>query len=318
MSQTASDRSPDRRTLLAFAGVVLFGGLNGLGVKQTVQELAPFWGASLRFLAAGLILLVIVRASGRSMPGGRSLAGALLYGAIGFAASYGLIYQGLRELSAGTTQVLIALTPLLTFGLAIVHRQERFRAWGLAGALIALAGVALVVADQLSVDMPPGSLVLVVLGAVCIAETGVIIKWIPKSDPFATNAVAMLTGAALLVGLSFVTGETHALPSRPATWAALGYLVVFGSVLMFALYLFALQRWTASAVSYTTLLLPLVTVSTGALVAEERVSALLLVGGSVVLVGVYVGAFLKGRPARSSASSLPECLPVDAQASQAH
>ena len=318
MSQTASDRSPDRRTLLAFAGVVLFGGLNGLGVKQTVQELAPFWGASLRFLAAGLILLVIVRASGRSMPGGRSLAGALLYGAIGFAASYGLIYQGLRELSAGTTQVLIALTPLLTFGLAIVHRQERFRAWGLAGALIALAGVALVVADQLSVDMPPGSLVLVVLGAVCIAETGVIIKWIPKSDPFATNAVAMLAGAALLVGLSFVTGEAHALPSRPATWAALGYLVVFGSVLMFALYLFALQRWTASAVSYTTLLLPLVTVSTGALVAEERVSALLLVGGSVVLVGVYVGAFLKGRPARSSASSLPECLPVDAQASQAH
>lgn len=318
MGQTASDRSPDRRTLLAFAGVVLFGGLNGLGVKQTVQELAPFWGASLRFLAAGLILLVIVRASGRSIPRGRSLAGALLYGAIGFAASYGLIYQGLRELSAGTTQVLIALTPLLTFGLAIVHRQERFRAQGLAGALIALAGVALVVADQLSVDMPPGSLVLVLLGAVCIAETGVIIKWTPRSDPFATNAVAMLTGAALLVGMSFATGEAHVLPSRPATWAALGYLVVFGSVLMFALYLFALQRWTASAVSYTTLLLPLVTVSSGALVAGERVSAPLLFGGAVVLVGVYVGAFLKGRTARSSASSLPECLPVDAQASQAH
>ncbi len=312
--QTPGDRRPDRATLLAFVGVVLFGGLNGLGVRQTVQELAPFWGAAVRFLVAGLIFLVIVLVSRRPLPRGRSLAGGVLYGAIGFAASYGFVYQGLRELSAGTTQVLIALTPLLTFGLAIAHRQERFHIQGLAGALIALAGVTIVVVDQLSIDIPPGALVLVILGAVCIAETGVIVKWIPRSDPFATNAVAMLTGATLLLGLSVVSSEVRVLPAEPATWIAIGYLVVFGSVVMFALYLFALQRWTASAVSYTTLLLPLVTLSAGAAIADERVSPLLLVGGAIVLVGVYVGAFLKSRPARSSASSLPECLPVDAEA----
>jgi drug/metabolite transporter (DMT)-like permease len=125
----------------------------------------------------------------------------------------------------------------------------------------------------------------------------------------------MLTGAGLLLALSVATGETRVLPEQPMTWLAVGYLVVFGSVVMFALYLFALQRWTASAVSYTTLLLPLVTVSAGVVFAGERVSPLLVVGGAVVLAGVYVGAFLKIRPARSSASSLPECLPVDAEGS---
>jgi drug/metabolite transporter (DMT)-like permease len=311
---SSADRRPDRATLLAFLGVVLFGGINGFGVRQTVQELAPFWGATLRLMPAGLILLVIVLASRRPIPRGRSLAGGVLYGVVGFAASYGFVYQGLQELSAATTQVLIALTPLLTFGLAIAHRQERFHVQGLAGALVALAGVTIVVVDQLSVEVPPGALVLVILGAVCIAETGVIVKWIPRSDPFATNAVAMITGAALLLGLSVATGEARILPTEPATWIAVAYLIVFGSVVMFALYLFALQRWTASGVSYTTLLLPLVTVSVGAIVAGERVSPLLLIGGAVVLAGVYLGAFLKIRPNRSSASSLPECLPVDAEA----
>jgi len=250
----------------------------------------------------------------RSLPRGRSLAGGMLYGAVGFAASFGLIYPGLLEMSAGTTQVLVALTPLFTFGLAIAQRQERFRVQGLLGAVIALVGVALVVVDQLSVDMPPGAILLVVLGAGCIAEAGVIGKWIPRSDPVATNGVAMLTGGGILLVLSFLSGEAWAIPTQAATWVAIGYLVIFGSVVMFTLYLFALQRWTASAVSYSTLLLPLVTLSAGAALLHERVTPLLLLGGAVVIAGVYVGAFVSAKPAGVPSTSLPECLPTDAEA----
>lgn len=305
---------PDRAALLAFLGVVLFGGVNAVGVRQTVQELAPFWGATVRFAAAGLIMAVIVVALGRPFPRGRSLAGAVLYGAIGFAASYGFAYTGLRHTPAGTAQVLIALTPLLTFGLAIVQRQERFRAQGLLGALIALGGVAVVFADQVSADVPVGSLVLILLGAVAIAETGVVVKWIPRSDPFGTNAVAMLTGATLLLCLSLATGEARVVPAQTATWAAIGYLVVFGSVVMFSLFVFALERWTASAVSYTTLLLPLVTVSVAAVLTGESITPAFAIGGAVILGGVYVGAFAKTLPGRAPASSLPECCAAEASA----
>ncbi len=303
---------PERSTLLAFFAVVLFGGANAIGVRQTVQELSPFWGATIRIAAAGLIMLAIAVATRRKLPRGRSLAGAVLYGVVGFAASYGFVYAGMRETPAGTAQVLIALTPLLTFGLAIVHGQERFRAQGLLGAVIALAGVAFVFADQVSANVPVASLVLVLLGTVCIAETGVIAKWIPRSDPFATNAVAMLTGAAILVVLSLAAGEPWVLPTQAATWAAIAYLVVPGSVVMFALYLYTLERWTASAVSYLTLLLPLVTVSLAAVLIGERPSPSFVLGGLVILAGVYVGAFLRIRPGRASTTSLPECLPIDA------
>jgi len=303
---------PSQVTLLAFFGVVLFGGANAIGVKLTVVELAPFWGATIRFAAAGALMLLIAVVTRRSMPRGRSLWGAALYGVVGFAASYGFAYHGLRDVPAGTAMILIALTPLLTFGLAIAHRQERFHVQGLLGALIALVGIGVVFFDQLSADVPIASLALVLLAAVSIAESGVIVKWIPRSDPFATNGVAMLTGAALLLALSTVAGEPWVLPSQAATWAAVGYLVLFGSVAMFGLFVFTLQRWTASAVSYVTLLMPVVTVVVASVLTHEQVRWSLALGGAVILVGVYVGAFMKGRTARSSASAAPECLPIDA------
>lgn len=172
--------------------------------------------------------------------------------------------------------------------------------------------MAVIFAEQVGAKVPIGSLVLLLLGVLCIAESGVIVKWIPRSDPFATNSVAMLTAAVLLGGLSLVTNEPKALPTQTATWAALGYLIVFGSVALFSLWVFALQRWQASAVSYTTLLMPLVTVTLAALLTGERFSPWFALGGAVILAGVYIGAFLKIRPTRSSASSAPECLPIDA------
>jgi len=303
---------PDGQTLLAFAGVVLFGGINALAVKASVAELAPLWSAGVRFAVAGLLLVVIVAATKRSFPRGRSFTGALLYGVLAFAASYALIYSALRDVPAGTTMVLISLVPLATFGLAIAHGQERFHVQGLIGALIALGGVAVVVADQLSAAVPIASLLLILVGVAFIAESGVVLKWIPRSDPFATNAVAMLAGAGILLVVSLASGEAWGIPAKPVTWLSVAYLVVFGSIALFGLYLFALRRWTASAVSYATLLMPLVTVPLAAALIAEQVSLSFAVGGTIALVGVYVGAFLKIRPRRSSATSLPECLPIDA------
>jgi drug/metabolite transporter (DMT)-like permease len=308
----ARGSGPGTATIAAFAGVVLFGGANAIAVRQTVQELAPFWSASVRFVAAGLILAAVVLATRRHFPRGASLLGATAYGVVGFAGFYAFLYPGLREAPADTAGVLLALTPLFTFGLAIAHRQERFHAQGLAGALIALAGVGLIFADQLGAHVPIGSLVLIVLGVVCVAESAVIVRWIPRSDPFATNAVAMLSGAILLLGLSVVTGEPRRVPTEGTTWVALGYLVVLGSVVLFSLFVFTLQRWRASAVSYTTLLMPVVTVSLAAILTGEKVSSWFAIGGVVILAGVYVGAFLRIRPHRSSATSAPECLPIDA------
>jgi drug/metabolite transporter (DMT)-like permease len=309
-SLSAAPPRPDRATLLAFAGVIVCGGLNTIAVKQTVAELAPEWGAAIRFLAAGLIFAALTAARGRPFPRGRALGGAMVYGAVGFGAAFGLVYPALREVPAGTAAVVIALSPLATYGLAVAQRQEAYQTRALAGALVALGGVGLVFVEQLGAAVPLVALMLVALGMVCLSEAGIIVRWVPRSDPFATNAVAMLTAGVLLLVASILLREPQAIPTRMSTWVALGYITVFGSVVMFGLYLYGLTRWSATAMSYSTLLLPFVSVTVATLLTGEAFSIAFFSGGLVMLAGVYVGAFGSGRPKPSTATSSPECLPV--------
>jgi drug/metabolite transporter (DMT)-like permease len=281
----------DRRTLAAFVAIVLLAGLNGVAVRFSNHELAPLWGASLRFVIASGVLFVLVAVSRSPLPRGRALVGSLLYGLLAFAATFGLLYWALVEAGAGIGQIILALVPLLTFLFAVAQGLERFRWQGLVGALVAIGGIAYIFADQVKAAVPAASIVAIVAAAVCMAESNVVIKWFPRANPIATNAVAMGVGAISLLLATLAAGERTGLPGQPVTWLAVGYVSVFGSVVVFTLFLYVIARWSASASSYVMLLIPLVTVAAGATLDSESISLAYVVGGPLVLLGVYVGAF---------------------------
>ena len=213
------------------------------------------------------------------MPRGNHLLGTVLFGLFGFALAYFFLYQALEDAGAGTTMTVLAIVPLLTVLLSIVHGIERPRPLGVVGALIAAAGIVIVAADQLSLDVPMLAIGLLLVAAVCQAESVVIVKRLPPGDPVAANAIGMLLGGALLVAVSLVTGETLALPTQPDTWLAMAYLVVLGSIVVFVLALYVLAHWTASATSYGFLLFPLVAIATGTILLGEPVQPSFLFGG---------------------------------------
>jgi drug/metabolite transporter (DMT)-like permease len=298
---TREATSPDRLTVAAFLVMTLIGGSNAVAVRFSNEELAPFWGAAIRFVPAALILAGWVAIRRIPLPRGRALTGAVVYGILNFGLSYALAYYALVNTPAGPAQLVLALVPLATVLLATVQGVERFRWRGLLGAAIAAGGIAIVFGDQLGAAVPLLSLVALIAAALCIAEVGVAVKWFPRVDAAMLNALGMAIGALFLFALAFLTGERLALPTQPVTWAVLGYLVV-ATVALFTLVLYVLNRWTASATSYTFLLLPLVSLALAALLRGEPIRTGFLTGGALVLVGVYVGAFgkLPGRLDRSA------------------
>jgi drug/metabolite transporter (DMT)-like permease len=280
----------ERWTVAAFvAGSVLAGG-NAVGVRFSNRELAPLWGASLRFGIAAVLLLAAMAALRLARPRGLALRGALLYGALNFGASFALAYYGLVRVHAGLGQTLLALVPLATLLLAVLQRQERFRRAALAGTLLALAGVAVMSRAPLREEVPLLSLLALLGSALCFAQAAVLVRRFPPVHPVTMNAVGMTTAAVLLLGGSLVAGEPIELPERGATWLAIGYLVAIGSVLVFVLYVFVLGRWAASRAAYAFVLIPVVTVALSAWLDDEPIRAGLIVGGILVLAGVYVGA----------------------------
>ncbi|TMD14762.1 MAG: EamA family transporter [Chloroflexi bacterium] len=288
----------DSRVLAAFTAMVFIGGTNFVAVRLSDRGLAPLYGAGIRFLGAAVLLYLYVALRGIALPTRAQLKGTLLYGVLGFAASYAFAYLALVSLSSGVAAVIMGSVPLITLLLAVAHGVERFRLRGLVGATIAIAGIIILVGAPTKAHIPVGSLFLMLGAAFSASESGIVLKKYPTGHPMATNALAMAVGGILLLGLSLVSGEHWSLPAGPATWASLTYLVLLGSIGLFALFLFALKRWTASRVSYMFVLTPIIASILGAALAGESVTAATIVGGIIVLFGVYVGAL--------SRSSSPE------------
>lgn len=294
--------SPDRLTLAAFATLLAIGGLSTIAIRAGSGELPPFWGAFLRFGPAALLLFAMTGAARLPLPRGRALTGAVLFGVLGFAVSYALFYRGIVDVPAGLAQVLMSLIPLFTLLFAVAHRIEVLTARALAGTILATAGIAVVSAEQLSLAVPLVSVLAIVGSAACAAEVGVLVKAFPRAHPVTFNAVAMGVGAALLLAFSILANEPMVIPEQVTTMLSLAYLITVGSIGIFLLYVFVLQRWTASATSYMFVLLPFVTVAIGVLFGGERLSGPLVFGALLVLLGVYVGALSGGTAgARSSA-----------------
>jgi drug/metabolite transporter (DMT)-like permease len=283
----------DRATLAAFLTAVIVGGGNAVAIRYTscrTCELDPFWGAAMRFFAASVILAVIARTLRASMPRGRALVGTVIYGILQFGAGFGLIYWGLVRAPAGLGQVLIASVPLLTFVLALVHSQERFRWEALIGAGLAVGGIAVVFSSGADAGVPLSSMLAIVAGAVCWAEALIVVKGFPPVHPAMMNAIAMSVGTVILLALTAIFEESYDLPRSARTWEALLYLVFAGSIAVFWLYIVVLRRWTASAASYQLVLIPLVTIVLSAWLQDERITWEFAVGSVLVLGGVYFGA----------------------------
>jgi O-acetylserine/cysteine efflux transporter len=309
---------PDRVTIAAFLCFVLISGAVSVAIRLGSFELPPFWAASLRFAMAVAMFFGLGIALRIPFPRGANLAGALLM-SVSYVISTALTYVGVGASSASMGALAFALTPLATLVLAAAISLERFTLQGIAGALIAAGGTAIVVSDQLGAAVEPPALLALGGAMVFAAVTAVVIKRVPPGHPITANAVGGAFVLPILLALSLVSHESWALPAQPETWLALGFLALPGTVVLFPLALFIIGRWTATGYSYAGLLKPLAGVALAAVILGEPIRLPFIVGGVVVVLGVWLGAF---RPrwlsARApAADTLPSRAPGPALADDA-
>ena len=248
-------RERERLVLAALVVEAVLAGGNAVAIRFSNRELAPLWGAGLRFVLAAVLIVAVMAALKLALPRGQALLGALLFGLFQFAGAFGLYYYALVRVHAGLGQTLLALVPLATLLLAVAARQERLRGAAVIGTLLGLVGVGLISRDPLRESIPLLSLLAVLGSVVCFAEALVLVRRFPPVHPVALNAVGMVAGAVVLVGASAVVGEPLVFPQRVATWVALGYVAAIGSVAVFLLYVYVVQHWTASRAAYVMVLI---------------------------------------------------------------
>ena len=292
---TLSRRAP-LLTLAAFGVAVILGGANFVAVRLSNQELAPIWGASLRFGLAAALFVMIVLFLRLRWPRGRLLALTAGYGALAFAIPYALLYWALTQATAGSATVVMAGVPLVTLLLAVSQRLERFKVRALAGSVLALAGIVWMVLGSEGLIASMGAVIAMLGATLAIGQSIILGKRLSANHPAMTNAVAMVMATLLLGVLSASLNESWVLPSQTGVVAALVYLVSLGSVGMFVLVLLVVRTWTSSATSYMFVLFPVVTIGLAAWLIDEPVTLPAVLGAALVMAGAWFGALSDPAP----------------------
>ncbi len=293
---------------------VLIWTFNFLAAKVALREISPYTLAPFRVELAALIMMAIFAATPRSEADGKPKRAPLnraVYwrffwlGLFGVAGNQVLFLIGLSSTTVGHSSLIIATGPISILLLARAQKLELLTVNKLLGMVLSFAGVALLALEK-GISLQAGTLkgdLITFAGSFSFACYTVLSKRIaPKYDTISMNFYLYVSGALIVLPVAVwraLQMDWGAVSWKG--WAGLFYLALFGSVIAYVIYYWALRHLAASRLAAFTYFQPVLATLLGVAALGEELTHNLLGGGALVLVGVYLA---ERRPRRKILASV--------------
>ena len=286
----------DMRLVLSLAAVYVIWSSTYLVMKLAVLELPPLLMASIRFVAAGLVMLFIAIRRGVAIPPLRDWIRVLPIGALLFLGGNGLVSIAQLSVTSGGAAVVCAMMPLWVGVLGVVTGERPTkREWlslviGFVGILVLMGGP--------SLAGEPLHVVMIIAAPVCWALGSVMARRLPSTiggDPFMLPAMEMLTGGAVIAVVGAAAGERIPLDASAGAWLSLVYLIVFGSIVAFTAYNWLLRNARPTVATSYAYVNPVLAVLLGAAISGEPLGLTTVIANVLIVVAVMF-ALRKPRP----------------------
>jgi len=275
--------------LIALAVVTIWG-VNFVVIKIGLRDLPPVLFTALRFLFAALPLVLFVK---RPQTSWRLV---VAYGLFQFALQFTLLFSGIKlGLPAGLASLVIQLQAFFTIGLAVLLLGERPRLVQLAGAFIALGGMALV-AINLEGKATLIGFVLVVLGGVCWALANIATKKMGQVNALSLVVWGSLVATPPLLLASWLMEGQAAWQLASASFTYKTLLAVLfqsypNTILGFGIWSMLMRRYAAATIAPFSLLVPVAGMTSAALILGEELQWWKIAAGALVLSGLALNQF---------------------------
>jgi drug/metabolite transporter (DMT)-like permease len=250
--------------------------------------------AGTRQFLSGLILVSYFLLKGYKIPGWKELKRISVQGIFLLCIANGLLTWSVEYISGGLAAIIAALVPLFialfTVWLSKCARITRAMLIGLA---IGLAGVITIFYDYLGQLQNKSFLLGVVLAVLSVLSWSFGTVYTAKQKPgigilFSVGLQMLIAGILMLI-VCGVTGKYVNLAQAGQTSIlALSYLIVFGSLLTYSAYVFAISKLPPTQVSVYAYINPVVAVVLGWLLLAEKMNMIMLLGMLITLTGVYM------------------------------
>jgi drug/metabolite transporter (DMT)-like permease len=286
-------RGRKAKALIALAMVCFFWGTTWIASKQGVKRMPALQLAGIRQALGGLCYVAFFMLKGIRWPRGKEWKAILILSFLNFMLSNALSTWGVQYIDAGLGSIIGAIFPLWLVIIGLVAVRKAPKPLALAGLVVGFAGICVIFYEHLHQFMNPGFRfgILISVASTWSWAFGTLYtkKHAAAFNPYFSLGLQMLiSGIVLTVGTS-AAGASVPYASIPwEAWVAIGYLVIFGSVISFIAYLYALQNLPTEQVSIYAYINPVVAVLLGALIFGETLTVFIITGTAITLYGVYL------------------------------
>lgn len=277
-------------------------GASFLFMRLGAHEFGPIALAFVRVGLASVLLVPLLASRGQLASLREHWKGLLLVGALNSAIPFVLFSFAALSITAGLSSIVNATTPLWTAVVAFVWLSQGLTKLRVLGLVIGFAGVAFLAWDKAS--FKPGAdhsgfwAMLACLGATaCYGLAANATKRYLTGVPPLAVATGSQLAATLLLALPAAALWPAALPSRLAWGSALA-LAVLCTALAYLLYFRLMSRVGPTNAVSVTFLIPLFAIVWGALFLQEAITAQMVIGGGIVLVGIALALGIVGAKPR--------------------
>lgn len=277
----------------ALAAVFFFWGTTYLAIRVGLETLPPTLLAGMRFLTAGTLLFVILRGWRRErLPHGREWLHQAIVGLLLLGVGNGLVVWAELWIPSGMAALMVATSPFWVVGFERLRSDgERVGARALSGMAVGFAGLVLLVAPDLF-GMALGVRYLLGMLAIqigCASWSGGSVyakHHQSKVAPLMGAAVQMLCAGVALTLIGTLLGEWRGLHFSARSLGALVYLTLFGSIVAYGSYAYAVQKLPLSVVSTYSYVNPVIAVFLGWMILSEPLGWRVLTAMLIILCGV--------------------------------
>lgn len=289
----SEDHGQRTKALFALAVVCFFWGTTWIASKEAVRHMPALQAAGIRQIIGGVCFVLFFLVRGTTWPRGQEWKNILVLSLLNFVLSNGLSTWGVKYISAGLGAIIGAIFPLWLLIIGLFANNSKLKPQAIIGLVIGFAGVCVIFTEHLHDLLNPyfqfGILISVIATWSWAFGTLYTKKHAASFNPYFSLGLQMLISGAALCSLSHATGNAIALEAIPwQSWAAIGFLTVFSSIITFIAFLYALQHLPVEQVSLYAYINPIVAVLLGWLLFGEKLTFVIVSGVLVTLYGVYL------------------------------
>lgn len=286
---------PDLKLIFSLVIVGIVWGTTYLGIRVAVESIPPWFITSIRQgIAALLVLGILLYKKQLSWIGWSNLKFQLIPSLLMIVIANGFTTIAEQTLPSGLTSIMSALSPVIIFIGGILFGIEKPRLKGFVGVLLGFLGVVFIFRNGLEDILDPnyktGMLFLSIAILSWSAGTVYSKKHTYKSSNIALNLFYQFSISSLIqFTLAFIFSSN----TDVSTWTlrsvyAVLYLAIFGSVLAFFCYYYALKRVTVLQVSILNYINIVIAVFLGWLILDEIITIDFIIATALIILGVFI------------------------------